>query len=81
MGVILREASVGMHLQSKEQTTNLEVAHSTFLWLIGRRRERTIWNPFWTFLGQAAQVVKMDDSGAVLGYFCGKLPKLSKWTI
>ena len=25
MGVILREASVGVHLQSKEQTTNLEV--------------------------------------------------------
>ena len=25
MGVILREASVGVHVQSKEQTTNLEV--------------------------------------------------------
>ena len=28
----------------------------------------------------AAQVVRMDDLGAILNNFCAKLPKLSKWT-
>ena len=35
----------------------------------------------WPFLGQAAQVVKMVDLGAILNPFCAKLPKLSKWMI
>ncbi len=35
----------------------------------------------WPFLGQAAQVIKMDDLGAILNPFCAKLPKLSKWMI
>ena len=44
-------------------------------------QNRRFGSHFKPFLRQAAQIVKMDDSGAILSHFCAKLPKLPKWMI